>query len=199
MSNQNNNDGPLFWYRPCSNGLYEGPLHDKTIEDVRKRSGAWVPLYPHPPAAAPAPAVPDQIAAWNQVREEARKLSATGLAPLLAAVEAYGFACQSAPAPSQEPVNGCDYCKHALYAGVKCPNCGAVSAPPQPSKYGSPELQALIVAHATQEPVTLTEREIGDCIDKTNRESQYGHHHFGWSKDLAANIIAALREKGALR
>ena len=56
MSNQHNNDGPLFWYRPCSNGLYEGPLHDKTIEDVRKRSGAWVPLYPHPPAAAPAPA-----------------------------------------------------------------------------------------------------------------------------------------------
>ena len=45
---------PMFWYRPCSNGLYEGPLHDAQIEDVRKRSGAWVPLVPQA-QAAPAP------------------------------------------------------------------------------------------------------------------------------------------------
>ena len=49
------------------------------------------------------------------------------------------------------------------------------------------------------EPVALTERKIGDCIDKTNRESQYGHHHFGWSKDLAANIIAALQSSADVR
>lgn len=47
-----------------------------------------------------APAVPNQIDAWNQVRAEAKKLSATGLAPLLAAVEAYGFACQTTPSPA---------------------------------------------------------------------------------------------------
>jgi hypothetical protein len=37
---------PLFWYRPCSNGMYEGPIHNAQIEDVRKQSGAWVPLVP---------------------------------------------------------------------------------------------------------------------------------------------------------
>jgi len=40
---------PLFWYRPCSNGLYEGPLHNAQIEEVRKRSGAWVPLFAQSP------------------------------------------------------------------------------------------------------------------------------------------------------
>ena len=45
---------PLFWYRPCSNGMYEGPIHNAQIEDVRKQSGAWVPLVSaisFPPAA----------------------------------------------------------------------------------------------------------------------------------------------------
>jgi len=35
---------PVFWYRPCSNGMYEGPIHNAQIEEVRKQSGAWVPL-----------------------------------------------------------------------------------------------------------------------------------------------------------
>lgn len=39
---------PLFWYRPCRDGLYEGPLHKSQIERVRKESGGWVPLYTHP-------------------------------------------------------------------------------------------------------------------------------------------------------
>ena len=39
---------PLFWYRPRSNGMYEGPLHKSQIERVRKESGGWVPLYTHP-------------------------------------------------------------------------------------------------------------------------------------------------------
>jgi hypothetical protein len=44
---------PLFWYRPCSNGMYEGPIHNAQIEEVRKQSGAWVPLVTAttPPAA----------------------------------------------------------------------------------------------------------------------------------------------------
>lgn len=37
---------PLFWYRPRSDDGYEGPIHNDRIEDVRKQSGAWVPLYP---------------------------------------------------------------------------------------------------------------------------------------------------------
>jgi len=40
---------PLFWYRPRSDGLYEGPIHNAQIESVRKESGAWVPLHAHPP------------------------------------------------------------------------------------------------------------------------------------------------------
>jgi hypothetical protein len=43
---------PAFWVRWRSDGCYEGPLHDSSIEDVRKRSGAWSPLYTHP---SPAP------------------------------------------------------------------------------------------------------------------------------------------------
>lgn len=38
---------PLFWYRPCSDGAYEGPIHDSSIEEVRKQSGAWKPLFDH--------------------------------------------------------------------------------------------------------------------------------------------------------
>lgn len=38
---------PLFWYRPCSDGAYEGPIHDSSIEEVRKKSGAWKPLFDH--------------------------------------------------------------------------------------------------------------------------------------------------------
>lgn len=41
----------LFWYRPCSDGGYEGPIHNDRIEDVRKRSGAWVPLHAAPQAS----------------------------------------------------------------------------------------------------------------------------------------------------
>jgi hypothetical protein len=36
---------PLFWYRPRSDGGYDGPLHNDQIEEVRKKSGAWVPLH----------------------------------------------------------------------------------------------------------------------------------------------------------
>lgn len=46
---------PLFWYRPRSDGGYEGPLHNGQIEDVRKASGAWVPLFA---GAAPVSAEP---------------------------------------------------------------------------------------------------------------------------------------------
>lgn len=47
---------PLFWYRPIQGGeIYDGPISNGSIEDVRKRSGAWVPLYP---GAAPVAAQP---------------------------------------------------------------------------------------------------------------------------------------------
>ena len=37
---------PVFWYRPRSDGGYDGPIPDDRMEEVRKHSGAWVPLYP---------------------------------------------------------------------------------------------------------------------------------------------------------
>ncbi|PWE13034.1 hypothetical protein [Alcaligenes faecalis] len=46
---------PLFWYSPRSDGGYAGPLHSGQIEDVRKASGAWVPLFA---GAAPVSAEP---------------------------------------------------------------------------------------------------------------------------------------------
>jgi hypothetical protein len=38
---------PVAWIRFCSDGCYEGPIMDAQIEDVRKQSGAWTPLYKH--------------------------------------------------------------------------------------------------------------------------------------------------------
>lgn len=37
----------VFWYRPRSDGGYEGPIHSDSIEAVRKESGAWLPLFTH--------------------------------------------------------------------------------------------------------------------------------------------------------
>ena len=49
---------PVFWWRPCSDGAYEGPIHNSSIERVRKQSGAWSPLYKLP-GAQPTPIIPE--------------------------------------------------------------------------------------------------------------------------------------------
>lgn len=38
----------VFWYRPRSDGGYDGPIHDSQIEQVRRESGAKVPLIAMP-------------------------------------------------------------------------------------------------------------------------------------------------------
>lgn len=43
-----NEQEPVFWYRKRSDGGYEGPIHHAEIEEVRRNSGAWVPLYAEP-------------------------------------------------------------------------------------------------------------------------------------------------------
>lgn len=48
---------PVAWIRFRSDGGYEGPLMDAAMEDVRKKSGAWTPLYTTP-AASPVASVP---------------------------------------------------------------------------------------------------------------------------------------------
>ena len=55
---------PMFWVRLCSDGLYEGPIHNARIEKVRKLSGAWSPLYLHPS--------PPEGAGWRPIAEAPR-------------------------------------------------------------------------------------------------------------------------------
>lgn len=52
---------PMFWVRLCSDGLYEGPIHNARIEKVRELSGAWSPLYllPSPPEG--------MVAGWQDI------------------------------------------------------------------------------------------------------------------------------------
>ena len=53
---------PVFWWRQCSDETYEGPIHNNSIERVRKQSGAWSPLYALPGAQTqPAPRVPTAL------------------------------------------------------------------------------------------------------------------------------------------
>jgi hypothetical protein len=60
---------PLAWIRLCSDGGYEGPIADcdKRMDDVRRKSGAWTPLYPagKPGHAAEPPAAPTPDAIWD--------------------------------------------------------------------------------------------------------------------------------------
>lgn len=48
-----NEVAPLFWYRPCSDGTYDGPLYNSNTGESKNLSKAWVPLYAdikgHPP------------------------------------------------------------------------------------------------------------------------------------------------------
>lgn len=41
---------PAAWIRFCSDGGYEGPLADcdKRMDDARRKSGAWTPLFATP-------------------------------------------------------------------------------------------------------------------------------------------------------
>jgi hypothetical protein len=43
---------PVAWVLYCTDGGIEGPLLHRQMEPVRINSGAWTPLYAHPPAAA---------------------------------------------------------------------------------------------------------------------------------------------------
>jgi hypothetical protein len=47
---------PVAWIRFCSDGTYEGPIHDKSREmsEFRKQSGAWTPLFTLSPSAEQA-------------------------------------------------------------------------------------------------------------------------------------------------
>lgn len=67
---------PLFWYRPCGDGMYEGPHHHKSVGGAMLREekpGEWVPLFGHAAAPAAPAQHPDTKDAerWRWVRNEA--------------------------------------------------------------------------------------------------------------------------------
>lgn len=41
---KNADGGAVAWIRYCSDGTYEGPIHDSQMGDIRRRSGTWTPL-----------------------------------------------------------------------------------------------------------------------------------------------------------
>lgn len=81
----------------------------------------------YPPAAAPAPAVPSELPPFDEIDDEAIDAACTaGSLYRVDLMRAYNF--------------------------IRAMLATTPSASPQPSKYGSPELQALIVAHARTRP-----------------------------------------------
>jgi len=65
---------PVFWYRQRSDGGLEGPIHDGAIEQVRKDSGAWKPLY-----AAPVAAVRKAMARLADLLDEDKFMEIEGI------------------------------------------------------------------------------------------------------------------------
>lgn len=65
---------PVAWIRYCSDGCIEGPILHASMEEVRKQSGAWTPLYAAPPSAAPATPKP-------LTEEAAYEMGAAGAPP----------------------------------------------------------------------------------------------------------------------
>ena len=52
---------PVAWIRYCSDGTYEGPIIHGRMEDMRKESGAWTPLYEAPVAPALVPLTKERL------------------------------------------------------------------------------------------------------------------------------------------
>lgn len=64
---------PMFWVRLCSDGTYEGPIHNNSIELARKTSGAWSPLHLHPVPPVEQPAIASCIQGLRNVIAEDTK------------------------------------------------------------------------------------------------------------------------------
>lgn len=82
---------PVAWVRFCSDGRIEGPILHAAMDEVRKRSGAWTPLY----TARPAQSMPDMPLSMEQfaglvglAREDAREKAVA-----YKAINIYGETC----------------------------------------------------------------------------------------------------------
>lgn len=74
---------PVFWYRPCSDGAYEGPIHNSQIEDVRKNSGAWIGLHTHPTPEAVRKLVREMEMIQNTITKQLELISERALGDFL--------------------------------------------------------------------------------------------------------------------
>ena len=64
---------PVFWYRPRSDGGYEGPINHSAIERVRRLSGTWVPLYTHPQNLSCKSTQKRLTTLWGYVKEQPKR------------------------------------------------------------------------------------------------------------------------------
>ena len=74
---------PMFWVRLLSDGLYEGPIHNKRIEESRKQGGTWTPLY-----VQPQPMTVDQVIDMWTDHPDGDCLTLTEFGSIVRAVEA---------------------------------------------------------------------------------------------------------------
>jgi hypothetical protein len=86
---------PLAWIRLCSDGGYEGPIADcdKRMDEVRRGSGAWTPLYAIPDGWQLVPKV-----ATQEMSDAGRAAFAAGGSVPLAKV--YRLMVAAAPTPN---------------------------------------------------------------------------------------------------
>lgn len=60
---------PLFWYRPCPGGMYEGPVHNNSVGGKMLRDEKpddWKPLFISPPAQPAAPLTDEDLERCRQ-------------------------------------------------------------------------------------------------------------------------------------
>lgn len=93
---------PVAWIRLRSDGGYEGPIMDASMEDVRKRSGAWTPLYAGSAPASPVPELTVEMSRFLTDVVTAAGLLAHGKRDkaLASRISAFAFDLRTGAAPA---------------------------------------------------------------------------------------------------
>lgn len=101
---------PEFWWRPFDDGSYLGPLHDDSIEEVRKLSQEWKPLFVAAGAAPTKEPNNDEVICPACVHQF-RAIPVNVQKLMLDA----GFEPPFTEAPKQEPVAYFNFQEHGFY------------------------------------------------------------------------------------
>ena len=76
-------EGVIAWIRFCSDGTYEGPISDQRMDDIRRQSGAWTPLYAEKKEMVSADIPKAMLAledSWNSMAKQNRDAAYFGAA-----------------------------------------------------------------------------------------------------------------------